>query len=439
MSLAVSVTGCAPDDFVFVPSPPRDQGALILGLQRADHNPSLVVRAFDLPAREELLRLPEEIDSDEEVLLEALLYSSPLASSSLEEGRLEPVEAGEPERGLPSSDEIYRVELPNETPRWERIGAPSATLAGFRIPDPGLKRCARFTTSPFSLGDPTNTELALTVSSTVVLIGMRSGRLQRWTPSGLEPIEVTPSVVLSHGAWDPAEGVWWFMSRNGQLFEGTFPSSSVLELTYVTQSIPPFDQRYRIALRREGGEPRVYSIRSDGLFQRYETSGVTDLYAFGDGDFGNNTFLTPDLDVLAAASGSTDVVRVTPEGEVRVEAVPAAAGFTAAAYVEDLGVVLGSSDGRFFVNRGDGWTELGDSPLNVFPFAIAPYRGGFLYGAAFGAGGQYLPEGYCMVVESLAAYTIQLIVPIRGGFLMLGQNPNVPETPGELVQLMEDG
>lgn len=410
---------------------------MILGLHRTAHDPDLVVRAFDLSGPQSLLRLPEEIERDEAVQLEALLYTDPLAAFELEEGALERAEEGQRQRSLPAPDELYRVTLPEKSPEWTPVDEASTALAAYQILDPGPRGCVDFTSEPFSLGDPTNTELALAVSSTVVLIGMRSGLLLRWTPFDLETVEMTPSTTLSHGAWDEVEGVWWLMNRYGQLFKGTFESPAALSLQYVTQSQPPFDQRYRIVLRREQGEPRIYSIRSDGLFQRFEPGGVTDLYAFEDADFGNNTILTPELDVLAAASGSTDVVRVSLDGELRVEGIPASAGFTAARYVEGLGVVLGSSDGQFFVHQDREWREIRGSPLEVFPFVIAPYRGGFLYGAAFGTAGQYSPEGYCDLEEQLAAYSIQHMVEVRDGFLVLGQNPNVPETPGQLVRLLE--
>ncbi len=437
ITIAVVTAGCAPGDVVRVPFPPLEHGALILGLHRATHDPELTVRAFDVPGPDVVLRIPEEIERDESVLMEALLYAEPLSASLLEEGLLPRAGQEERARALPATGDIYRTMLPDDSPEWELAASASEGLAGFRIADPGPRDCADFSSEPFSLEDGSDTELALVLSSTVVVIGMRSGALFSWTPSGVEEVVVSPPALLSHGVWDEVDRTWWLMSRWGELFTGTFTSRTELRLEPVTYSFPPYEQRYRIALRRERGEPKIYSVRSDGTFQRYDALGVTELYDFGDADFGGHALLTADGQIIAAASGSTSIVRISSDGEQHVESVPTGAGFTAAAYVDGLGVVLGSADGQFFSQAGAAWRALGASPLTVFPFAIAPYRGGFLYAGAFGAGGQYLPDGYCAVEDHLAAYSVQHLVPVRDGFLALGQNPNTPQTPGQLVRLAD--
>ncbi len=435
---ALAAAACAPSDVLFVPRPPLDRGALILAIDRADHEPRFTVRAMEVAGPEAILRPPETIAPDESVRLEVLLYEDDLDALGLEPGPLAAVTDEEaPRRALPATDDVFRLELPNESPAWIDAGAPSEALAAYRIDDPGPLDCVRFVAEPFALADDSHAEMALVLSSTVVLIGQQSGSVQRWTPDGLQPVTVSPPVTLSDGVRDEVAGGWWFMTRSGWLYRGEVIGGAHIELEYFgrTNATGVLGGRHRIALRYEGGAPAIYSTRSAGLVERFDANGSEVLHTFDDGGFGAHTILTPDGDVIAAASGNTSVVRIEPDGTLTVEQLPASAGFTAAAYVDGIGVVLGSSDGRFFAGGDRPWAEVGHSPLTVFPYAIHGYDDGFLYGAAFGAGGQYLPEGYCAVEEHLAAFSIQIIRSVQGGALLLGTNPNVPKTPGQYVRI----
>lgn len=270
-----------------------------------------------------------------------------------------------------------------------------------------------------------------------ILVGMIEGALFRWSEAdGLRGVTTTPVVALSHGVEDDVNGDWWFVTRFGELYRGTFDSDTSIQLTFVTRSRAfATSGRHRMVLRYENDEPTIYTIRSAGLFERYTESGAATLHEFSTADFGSNIVRTPNGEVVAAASGDTIVAVRRPDGTVDLEDVGAAAGFTAANYVEGMGVVLGSSDGRFWMRTDAGdWSEVGRSPLTVFPYALTGFEGGFFFGGAFGAGGQYLPDGYCAVQDQLAAFTIQHTVLVPGGIFAVGQNPNRPETPGQLVR-----
>lgn len=433
--LAVTLTACAPSDTLFVPRPPLESGTLILAIDRADHEPRFTVQAIPIASAEDVIRPMETIEAGEDVSLEALVYAASLDELNLDPGPLPAVEDA-PNRPLPEADATYTLALPSEAPSWTTTSGPSERLDTFRIFDPGPRDCVTFTAAPFSLGDETHAEMALVLSSTVVLIGQQSGRVQRWTPDGITPVTVSPAVTLSDGVRDPRTGGWWFITRSGWLFRGRIVGTTRIELeSYsISSAVGELGGRHRIAVRYEGDEPTIYCTRSSGLVERFDENGSTILHRFDDGGFGAHTIQIPEGDIIAAASGNTSIVRIGLDGGVVQQQLPASAGFTAGAYVDGIGVVLGSSDGRFFAGRADGtWSEIGRSPLTVFPYAIAAFDEGFLYGAAFGAGGQYLPDGYCAVEEHLAAFSIQIVRPVEGGALLLGTNPNVPLTPGQYV------
>lgn len=433
--LAVFVAACAPGGDRYVPFPPIQDGSFILGVTNGDRPVSL--HAVDVSTETDAIRIPEVIEGNQAVGLELLRYDDKLEDLGIDPGPVVRAQPNERTRPLPPAASVHRFELPNGA-EWQLVNAMSEEVAAVEIFDPGPQGCVRFAAEAFPIGDDTDADYALKISPTEVVIGMESGHTVRWTPSGLEPVVVAPAIALSHGVRDEVGGGYWFITRFGQLYRGVFSSPTRLSLTYVTQSRTPREVygRQRIALRYENDEPIIYSNRSDGVFERFDANGATVLHEFGDGDFGAKAILTPTGDIVAAASGSTNVVRVKPDGTMQIEETPSGAGFTAGRYIDEFGLVLGSSSGRFYTDATGTWTEVDRSPLTVFPFALVPYEGGFLYAGAFGAAGQYLPTGYCPLVEQVAAFTIQLIERVEGGILVLGQNPSTADTPGQLVRLL---
>jgi hypothetical protein len=402
----------------------------VLALFRGGAEPELIAHDYgDLP---ETLSI-HGVEPGSGARAEALVYEQPLHGLGLSSGPVRLL-SGANVLGLPRRDVALVAPLVEKSLRWETV--PDVTAEVYELPvrlSDHDASCSGLTHEAQTIPEAGTAELGLALSSTVALIGLRSGALFLWSEGGLDRVTIEPDVYdpLSAGAYDSISEEYWFVDRSGSVLRGTFVERNRLSVRQEGHVSPGY-ARYRMHLRSTEDGVELFVVNSRGRFDRFDGSRHEVLHQFSDGNFGNNVFETPEGEILAVMSGSTEIARVGKDGLV-LEAVDSPAGFTSAGYLPEMGIVLGNSHGDFYVNRGDSWEELPGSPLKVFPLVLAPYRDGFLAGAAFGGIVEHDGQGFCPEVFQVAAASIMVLVPVGDAMIAVTEDAGAVSRPTLIV------
>lgn len=436
VTAALVSVACSSDPVAVVPPPPLDPGVRTLVLA-VDTGRSFVVHAIavdgsgGVPAGTFPMTLPERVDEGGRVVLEALAYPDTLEALGLTPGVV-PTATGADSRALQATMSLRRIELavPAEgEPAWDPADTRSSKLAAFRVPAPSTG-CARFETTSGVLDGTRSPVLGAEISPGVVLVGIDGEsffRVERGQVRREETQLFQDYRAMAYAGNDTA----WLGGRGGTLVRATTQPVLTLDSAYALVS-GDFILSLTAGPAADGVD--VFALTANGFVEHFDGTQMRIVHAIG-------TNVGAEAAAGMARVGPREVLIAWPtldramlrvkyvvdRWEATEEPTDGSAAFISVAHNPAFGSLAGNSDGQFYANQGRGWTRVLGSTLRVWPFELAAYRGGFLYGTAFGNLGEYNDEdGFCPRYESIQANDVRHIVPVGDDALIFGPSQRQP-------------
>lgn len=407
---AVAALAACTDNLAVLPPPPIDTGVrtLVLAIDTEDDFEVHVIEVQEGAALGDVfpINLSRPVPAGNRVVLEALAYIDSPSELGLTAGVLAPssTPSGVPLRTAPSIRrlDVDPAELTDDL-AWRDTRELGDKLAAFRFDGPTTS-CATFDVMRAPLGMAVQSPIfGAEVSPGTVLVATdlesffrvrvdEVALLTDASPQGYRSMAFAGSNTL------------WFGGDFGVLARGHFEPQLRIDQTLRTSTEGLI--RWIAAGPAEHGRD-VFTLTLAGTLEHHGDGGTTLLHQFPspsmDPHPGALVWVGPREAIVAWASLDRAVLRakyVNDRWEVAPEAMDATAAFVSAMYNPRLGEVIANSDGQFFADTGRGWQRLEGSELRVWPFVLAAYEDGFVYGTAFGNFGQYTPrDGFCPLTQ----------------------------------------
>jgi hypothetical protein len=436
VTAALLSAACSSDPVAVVPPPPLDPGvrALVLAV---DTGSTFVVHAIavdgsgGVPAGTFPLTLPEVVDEGGRVVLEALTYPDTLEALGLTPG-LVPTATGADTRALLDTLSLRRIELaiPAEgEPAWAPADRRSSKLAAFRLPALPTG-CARFETTAGVLDGTRSPVLGAEISPGVVMVGIEGEAFFRVERGQVRREDTQLSQDYRAIAYAGNNTVW-LGGRGGTLVRANTEPVLTLDAAYALVS-GDFILALTAGPAADGVD--VFALTSNGYVEHFDGTQVRIVHAIGSNVGGEAAAgmarVGPREVLIAWPTLDRAVLRVkyvVDRWEVAEEPTDGSAAFISVAHNPAFGSLAGNSDGQFYAHQGRGWTRVAGSTLRVWPFELVAYRGGFLYGTAFGNLGEYNDEdGFCPRYDGIQANDVRHIVPVGEDVLIFGPSLRQP-------------
>jgi hypothetical protein len=341
----------------------------------------LIVEAIDREAA--LFRV---IASDS-ASIELLAYDQTLDELGLLRGELRPVPGGE---RLPTPARIYEADVEGDAlGDWRLEPEMSAELAGFTVRPPA-SRCSRF--QMVARAETLPTYCSFVFDGSVYTCNAEG--LAHLSPEGVEQVPTDPTNIRFEGAAIETAGT--------VLISGRSAEGPVLWRADLQQDMPllsPILTSSSGDLMRwlEPGADELFMMSEQGVIERFDGSAPRVVHRFPrDRSICAGIARVREGEAVAVHETFGVAVRYR-DGAVRPELIPGAdlVHFSAIAHVPELGTVIGSDDGRFYLSDGDTWTEL-DTSFSLRVLTIVPTADGFLFGGELGHLGEYRRDsGFC--------------------------------------------
>lgn len=436
VTAALLSAACSSDPVAVVPPPPLDPGvrALVLAV---DTGSDFVVHAVPVdgsggvPSGTFPLTLPEAVAEGGRVVIEALTYPDTLEALGLTAG-VALTATGAETRALQSTMSLRRIELaiPAEgEPAWAPADTRSNKLAAFRVPASPTD-CARFQATPGLLDGTRSPVFGAEISPGVVLVGVDSEAFFRVERAQVrrEVTELTQDYrAIAYAGNDTV----WLGGRGGTLVRATTVPALTLVGAY---GLISGDFILAVTAGPAADGVDVFALTSNGYVEHFDGTQVRIVHAIGSNVGGESAAgmarVGPREVLIAWPTLDRAMLRVkyvTDRWEATEEPTDGSAAFISVAHNPAFGSLAGNSDGQFYANQGGGWTRVDGSTLRVWPFQLAAYRGGFLYGTAFGNLGEYNDEdGFCPRYDGIQANDVRQIVPVGEDVLIFGPSLRQP-------------
>lgn len=433
---ALALGACSSESVAVVPPPPLDPGVRTLMLA-VDSGSSFVVHAIPVdgsggvPSGTFPLTLPEAVDEGGRVVLEALTYPDTLEALGISAG-IVPTATGAETRALWATTSLRRVELAipaQGEPSWSRADDRSAKLAAFRVPLPPTG-CARFSATSGLLDGMTSPVFGAEISPGVVLVGIEGEAFFRLERGQVRREDTELAQDYRAVAYAGNDTVW-LGGRSGTLVRATTQPRLTLVAGYGLIS-GDFVLALTAGPAADGVD--VFALTANGYVEHFDGTQLRIVHAIGSNVGGEAAAgmarVGPREVLIAWPTLDREVLRVKyveDRWEATREPTDGTAAFISVAHNPAVGSLAGNSDGQFYAHRGRGWTKVEGSTLRVWPFELAAYRGGFLYGTAFGNLGEYNDEdGFCPRYEGIQANDVRHIIPVGDDVLLFGPSSRQP-------------
>jgi hypothetical protein len=377
------------------------------------------VHAIDLAAPESIeIRA---LSSADRILIEAFLYSLPLAELGISAGLLSSDPGGraleDPSTGILRAFRAEGLE-DGELAQWSEAVELSNEARAFRLPR-GPTPCASFERIVISLEVRDRAAFVLPLDDRRAIASTLGGSTFVVTSSGSTPSTPLTEFQPSSGARIGEE--LWIASAAGSLATVTVTSTGGLALERRGQRATA-GRTWWLSGGASGSSAEVLSLSFEGVVERFFAGRSTILHRFP-GNAGSSRLAglswTGPGRALAVSSSTRELVRVTGD-DVSGEQAPGRATPTSVAHLPSLGDLYGDSSGAIFLDRGEGWSALSGNPARLRIMSFAEYEDGFVFGSEFGNFAQYVDGfGFCPL-EQHAGYDLRIIRRIGQDLVLFG-------------------
>lgn len=428
--LLVSMAGgaCAPEPG-FVALPPLDAEVRSWIVARGE-GPTLRIMASDAEHPATFLAL------DEPAPLELAAFDVSLATLGLPPGAYVAPSTTRTST-LPRAHAVYVSEVDgDEAAAWQRTAAP-ALLAGVRLPAPDP--CAQLSAEVNALPRDSDVDWGLSIDADTALLGGPLESTLVVLRTGESPRLMT--LTASAGAATPVEPRSALLDRRGRLWLGDedgglwlTPLPAALDRAVVERRVrrSPHGSIVALAGDPEDPERELLAMTSRARVLRLEGGAwrVLDQFQEVPGSDENNGVVWLGPGRAFAAASSAPEVHALRDGAVELVAVnDGSVGVGSLIALGDGRVAAGMPTGLVSLYEDGTWRQLGRGALSLDLHAFLRWRGGFVYGGAFGYVGQWHPDtGFCPVaVESaLASATVRALLPLGDTLIAVGDAPRGP-------------
>ncbi len=424
--VAASLLSACGDGLAVLPPPPVDgeMSTLVLAIDTEDSFEVRVVEVIGGAVAEGTfpLRLAKPVPAGKRVTLEAVGYPASPARLGLTPGVLVPVTSSTARTlELDMGASLHRLQIESgdvpDAPAWVSAEAMSAKLATFRVG--GLPTgCADFDARRGVIGSGTRSPaFSAEVEPGRVLVGTE---LESFFTVRVDEVQLvsTPTQQGYRTLAASADGTLWFGGDYGSVARGHFRPELRIDQVLQTET----EGQIRWLVTGPGGDQGrdVFTLSREGELEHHSDSGSFIIHRLDlptdTTNSGGMAWVGPRHAIVAWPSVDRQVLRarfVDGRWAVGLEQTDGTAAFISAAYNPALGAIVGNSDGQFYLDRGRGrgWERMEGSELRLWPFSMAPYEDGFVYGTAFGNFGQYTPaDGFCPLAQVHGGDLRQIVV-----------------------------
>jgi hypothetical protein len=338
----------------------------------------------------------------------ALYYDCPLEGLGLQPGWQR---TSEDAPLLPAPAQVFEATL-GEGLSWSPLDTVPEDLAAVRLET--TFGCAQFAVRPVVLeGEPgTGARVLADAGEGRYLFASLAGKFFLVTREGAMQID-TPTTTPHAGSYTDEDGVVWLLGTGGRLAK--YRPETGFEDAGTTASRSGSGDTGDL----DGLGSELFAVSNEGVVDRFDGSGWEVIV--GDPDDCHDS---PGIAVLAPghaiAIGPRDGSAVRyRDGAISDEVIIGAPteGLNSIAYGEEVGAVIGTSRGEYWIHRG-GWSRVPDSPTVSPARALAPFGSGFLSGTINGFVTQWHPQiGFCMAAQ-LASNGVHQILPSPTGIVV---------------------
>lgn len=402
------------------PSPVGDAPALIVFALYGDR---VEAHAVDLSAEDASLALTFD---DGVVDLFTMLLAEDLTALDLAEGPLALARGGA--RPFPEATAIYRSRIDRGVQsEWSAMDALPAELAELAIDLPAIDVCRRLapnlSVTSFELETKSSVSWGARVTPSRALVQTIDGQLYLVDATGAERIVLDRAPPGGAGFQGPDGTLWvanalgvWRAAADELLFERVgdgMPDPYPLRLVGPTESGAPVE---------------LFALGSQGFVERWDGDRWERLGRATPSVNGDLAWIAPEH-VVAVREGISDVQWIDHGREVRRQPdIASSIGFTAVSWFGgDL--ALGGVDGHVYVERGEGWMDLGQAMRDQV-FALVEEGDTLLAAGLYGRVARVSADGE-LCSEALAPSHISGLLPLEGGYVALQANLDVWDDRGE--------
>lgn len=364
--------------------------------------------------------------------IEAAYFQAPLESVDLQAGWQSPANPLNPTRRLTGGQEAafdkplhsFVAEL-GESAQWQASAGLSAQIGSYEVRRP-LPRCRGVHAPRVTKTIDTSIAWAVAVSTTQVLMGAYDRRtFILTTPTG-ELSEISINAPFTAAVFD--DGWAYLGDANGQLWRlRGAPEGGLIDRVSLGE---PLGETIN-AISAKGPADIFVRLRG-GHLHHYD--GISWQLAGSATNVGYRMVHAGPQEALITADAVGIVYNVT-RSEMKAESV-GPVGVLSLAWVPELGVLAGTSDGELLQRDGLwSWRLLGDKRYGWWLTDIAPHAGGVAFVLASGTiGGFHKDVGHCEDLFISAYVRDGRLIPQQDGLLFVGDLPGFDKTQATLLE-----
>ena len=421
MAAAVGCSQSAPP--VFVPLPPSS-GARSL-LVAVEGSGRQEVYAVDPQATDSASALRVRLEPDEHLVIYGLSYARDLVSLGLSPGPVEDNSDPARSRALPTPDAVHSIAVAADgrSDAWLTQSGVPDSLRGLRLPGTPCRRLAVTKLRVPMAGFGT---VAIPLPDGSTLLGVEGevqdddrGGFFRATAAGVVPVPHEPALEVPSAGFRDDSGQLWIGTKNGMVARATLTDRLVLqEVAHVHKIVRYMDGE------TFGSAFELFALAYEGQMYRVTETGATQVHDFeAPTDLAGNVVWLGSGRAVVASPGSRSLFRYDVSSGIERVATGAGRALSDVAWLEDLGLVLGTLDGDLMVPSGLSWTKHETVTAGRYGISgIVRLGEGILFTTGLGELGQYHAEIGLCPMEPLGYEVLRLAALNDGSYVAFGLN-----------------